>query len=182
MRPMLDDLELQLVQEIDTLERRALAEHKPPGMSGSLLQDMGRRPTRLALWGVAAGPGAQQFIDDLDDKFRAGLPLPFTADIVADAALEQVVIEDLTVQDLAGKPERFAYLLTLREHIEPVEPEAAAPLDDDILGDAQGLFDDLVGGLDIGPLFATGLEGFVDSLGGFLTRLREQRGAAAEDE
>jgi hypothetical protein len=178
---MLDDLELQLVQEIDTLERRALAEHKPPGMSGSLLQDMGRRPTRLALWGVAAGPEAQQFVDDLDDKFRSGLPLPFTADIVADAALEQVVIEDLKVQDLAGKPERFAYLLTLREHIEPVEPEAAVALDADILGDAQGLFDDLLSGLDLVPPFATGLERFVESIGGFLTRLREQRGATDED-
>ena len=38
MRPMLDDLELKLVQEIDTYELRTLAEHKPPGMSGSLLQ------------------------------------------------------------------------------------------------------------------------------------------------
>lgn len=39
-------------RQIATLERRALAEHKPPAMAGSLLQNLGRRPTRLALWGI----------------------------------------------------------------------------------------------------------------------------------
>src|SRR5262245_10461806 len=139
MRPMLDDLELPLVQEITTLERRVLAEHKPPEMSGSLLQNLGRRPTRLALWGVAAGTDARSFIEKLDGKFRAGDPLPFTADIVADAEIEKVVIEDLRIQDLAGKPERFAFVITLREHIEPVEPEDLSPLNTDILGEAQNL-------------------------------------------
>ena len=45
MRPMLDDLELPQVQQVVTYERRALAEHKQPGMAGSLFQNMGRRPT-----------------------------------------------------------------------------------------------------------------------------------------
>jgi len=59
MRPMLDDLPLPQVQEISTNEQRALAEHKPPSMAGSLLQNMGRRPTHLTLWGVASGPEAK---------------------------------------------------------------------------------------------------------------------------
>ena len=45
MQPMLDDLELSQVQQLDTDEQRALVEHKPPGMAGSLFQDMGRRST-----------------------------------------------------------------------------------------------------------------------------------------
>lgn len=172
---MLDDLELQLVQEITVLERRVLAEHKPPGMSGSLLQNLGRRPTRLALWGVAAGEGAQRFVTDLGEKFRGGQPLPFTADIVAEAELEKVVIEDLRVQDLAGKPERFAYVITLREFIEPAEPEDATLLDDGILADAQSLMGDLVNGLDLGLEFPTGLEPFVSTFGDLLSRLRQFR-------
>ena len=95
MRPMLDKFELPLVQEINTLERRVLAEHKPPGMAGSLLQNLGRRPFRVALWGVAAGPDARSMLEELDKKWRVGDPLPFTEDIVADAQLENVVIEDL---------------------------------------------------------------------------------------
>lgn len=173
MRPMLDDIELPQVQEITTHEQRVLAEHKPPGMAGSLLQNLGRRPTRLVLWGVAAGTEAQNLIDKLDDKFRAGEPLPFTADIVADAEIEQMIIDDLRVQDVAGKPERYAYILTLREYIEPVEPEDTSFLDTDILDDAQNLMDDLVAGLDIGLDFATGLERFVSPFSDILSRLQQ---------
>nr|MDZ7997426.1 hypothetical protein [Aulosira sp. DedVER01a] len=170
---MLDDIELPQVQEITTHEQRVLAEHKPPGMAGSLLQNLGRRPTRLVLWGVATGTEAQNLIDRLDDKFRAGQPLPFTADIVADAEIEQMVIDDLRVQDLAGKPERYAYVLTLREYIQPVEPEDTSFLDTDILDDAQNLMDDLVAGLDIGLDFATGLERFISPLSDLLVRFQE---------
>ncbi len=173
MRPMLDDLELPQVQEIAAYERRVLAEHKPPGMEGSLLQNMGRRPARLVLWGVATGPEVLDFVEELEGKFRAGDPLPFVADIVAEAKIEEMMIDDLQWQELAGKPERLAYVLTLREYIEPVEPEDTSFLDTDILEDAEGLMDDLIDGLDIGLDFATGLEQFVSPLGDLLTRLVE---------
>lgn len=175
MRPMLDDLELPHVQEIASYDRRVLAEHRPPGMDGSLLQNMGRRPARLVLWGVASGPDALEFVEGLDGKFRAGNPVPFIADIVAEAEIEQMVIEDLQWQELAGKPERFAFVLTLREYIEPVEPEDTSFLDTDILEDAEGLIDDLVEGLDIGLDFATGLEQFVSPLSDLLSRLQQFR-------
>ena len=168
---MLDDLALPQVQEITTLERRVLAEHKPPGMDGSLLQNMGRRPARLALWGVATGPDAHGFVEKLDGKYRAGKPIPFIADIVADAEIEQMVVDDLRVQELAGKPQRYAYTLTLREYIEPVEPEDTSGLDVDIAGEAQQLIDDMIPGLDLGLDFATGLERFVTPLTGILERL-----------
>jgi len=170
---MIDELELPQVQEITTLDRRDLSEHKPPGMDGSLLQNLGRRPTRLILGGVASGPEARQFIDDLHAKFQAGAPVSFTADIVADTAIEEMLIDDLRYRDLAGKPQRFAYALTLQEHIEPVEPEETGLLDGTILDDAQNLLDELVDGLDIGFDFSTGLERFLTPLEGLLGRLRQ---------
>lgn len=173
MRPMLDDLELPQVQEIATFDRRELAEHKPPGMSGSLLQNLGRRPTSLVVGGVATGPQAQIFIEQLNEKFRAGNPVPFVADILNETAIEEMLIDDLKIRDLAGKPLRFAYVLTLREHMEPVEPEASALVDADILDQADSLLDDLVDGLDLGFDFNTGLERFIQPLTGLLGRLRE---------
>jgi hypothetical protein len=173
MRPMIDDLELPQVQEITTLDRRYLAEQKPPGMGGSLLQNLGRRPTRLVLGGVATGREARGFIDDLYAKFEAGAPVAFTADIVAETDIEEMLIDDLQYRDIAGRPERFAYVVTLQEHIEPVEPEAASPLDADILDEAEDLLDDLVDGLDIGLDFATGLERFLEPLGNLLGRLQK---------
>ncbi len=159
---MLDDLELPQVQEIATLERRVLAEHKPPGMSGSLLQNMGRRPTRLTLWGVATGADTQDFLEKLDGKFRAAQPVPFIADIIADANIEKVLIEDLRVQDLAGKPQRIAYLLTLREFIEPVEPADVSAINTNILDDALNLINQLTTGFEI-----------VEQLSTFVSRLTE---------
>lgn len=172
MRPMLDTLELPQVQEIGVRERRALAEHRAPGMDGSYFQNLGRAPARMTLWGVVAGPDAVAFIEDLDGLFKSGEPVPFTADIVADAEIQEVLIGDLDIRELAGRPDRFAYLLTLDEHIEPVEPEDTSLLDDDILADADELMDDLVEGLDLGLDFATGLERFVSPLTDFLGRLQ----------
>ncbi|MDD1749652.1 MAG: hypothetical protein LUO89_07220 [Methanothrix sp.] len=149
MKPMLDDLQLPLVQEVATHDRRALAEHKPPGMEGSFLQNMGRRPERVVLWGISTGPEARDFVEKLEEKFKAGQPASFTADISADSGIEKVVIDDLKWQELAGKPERYAYALILREHTEPVEPEDASLLDSDILDDAADIMKGLTEGLDI---------------------------------
>lgn len=170
---MLDDLELPLVQEVTTLEKRVLAEHKPPGMAGSLLQNMGQRLTRLSLWGLATGDKAREFVEKLNKKFRAGEPLPFTADIVAESKLEKVLIEDLRVQELAGKPGRFAYVLILREFIKPIEPEDTSFIDTDVALDAQKLIADLVPGLDFGLDFLTGLERFVSPFADLLGKLQE---------
>ncbi len=176
MRPMLDDIELPQVQEIRTLERRALAEHKPPGMAGSRLQDLGRHPLRLLVGGIKSGPDAPAFVETLNDRFRNGEPVTFIADIVADAELETVVIDDLRFREIDGKPQRYAYVLTLREYREPVAPATETALDAGILEEARKLMDDLVNGLDIGLAFASGLERFVGPLSELLTRLRNARG------
>lgn len=173
MHPMLDDIELPQVQEITTYDRRMLAEHKPPGMDGSLLQNLGRRPVHLTLWGVKTGTDALEFVETLEQKYRAGEPVPFVTDIIADAEIEQMIIDDLQWQELAGKPDRYSYVLTLREFIEPVEPEDTSFLEEGILDDAGDLFDDLLGGLDIGLDFATGLEQFITPLGEMLGRLQQ---------
>jgi hypothetical protein len=172
MNPMLDDLALPQVQEIAVTERRTLAEHKPPGMDGSLLQNMGRRPTRLAMWGIASGPDAQGFIEKLNGKFHDGKSIPFTADIVADSKIDKVFIDNLRVQDLAGKPQRYAYVLTLREFIEPIAAQDTSLVDNSILDDAKNLMDGMLPGLTTGLDFVTGLERFVTSFGSLLTRLQ----------
>jgi hypothetical protein len=173
VRPMIDDLELPQVQEIETSDRRRLAEHRAPTQDGSILQDLGRRATRIHLYGVSSGPDSLDFVGKLDGKFRDGKPLPFVADIVADAAIDQVIIDDLRFEEIAGRPDRHAYRLTLREHQEPVAPAAAPGLDADIAADATGLIGEIADGLAALPGLVTGLERFPASLGDLLARLRE---------
>jgi hypothetical protein len=173
MRPMIDDLELPQVQEIETSDRRRLAEHRAPGQDGSLLQDLGRRSTRIVLYGVASGADSLDFVGKLDEKFRSGGPFPFADDIVADADIDKVIVDDLRFEELAGKPERFAYMLTLREHQEPVAPAVTPGLDADILDEAGRLVDQIADGLAALPGLATGLEPFAGTLGDFLARLQQ---------
>ena len=172
MQPILGDLELQQVQEVTTYEQRALPEHKPPGMSGSILQNLGRRPTRLVVHGVASGDGASDFADKLEDKFRAAQPLAFTADIIADAKIDQVLIDDLQLKDVAGHPNRFDYTLILREFIKPKEPADTSAVDTNIADEAKSLASGLVGALGAAGPFSTGLEPFVGTFSGLLTRLQ----------
>ncbi|MEM6796452.1 MAG: hypothetical protein AAF725_20945 [Acidobacteriota bacterium] len=179
---MIDELELPQVQEIGTYESRALAEMKPPHMEGSFFQDLGRRPFRIALWGVATGASAKEFIGALDEKFRAAEPVTFTADIAQSAEIERLVIRDLRLEELAGRPDRLAYGLTLEEYLEPAEPASAeppgpGPLDDEVLAEASELMGDLADGLQAAAGFSSGLERFVPQLTGLLGRLRDFRGA-----
>jgi hypothetical protein len=140
-------------------------------MAGSLLQNLGRRPTTVRVSGVATGAQALATLQKLDDKFRSGSPVPFVADILADADIQDVLIEDLRVLDLAGKPQRFSYTLTLREFIKPVDP-APTPPDADIAGDALGRVKDLVDQIPGLPDLTTGLEHFVPQFSSLLARLK----------
>ncbi len=177
MRPMLAGTELPQVQDLTTLDLRAVAEHKAPGKDGSMLQNLGRAPTGVKVRGVATDTRALELLDTLKSDLRTGQPVAFVADITADTTIEQVLIDDLQIRQLAGLPDRFAYSLTLREFIEPVEPASTDALDADILGDAGDLVGDLLDGLDIAVPFATGLENFVTPLSDLLARLAAFRDA-----
>jgi hypothetical protein len=144
MTPMLDDLQLPQVQEITTYDRRTLPEHKPPGMGGSVLQNLGRSPTGIVLWGVATGPAAADFAEKLEKKFTAGKPVRFVTDITTGARITQVVIENLSFEDEAGKPARFAYVLSLRENVKPAKPESSSAVDASVTDDAKQLVSQLV--------------------------------------
>lgn len=171
MRPMLAGTELPQVQEISTADLRALAEHKPPGKDGSLLQNLGRAPTTITVSGVATDPKALELVETLKKDLRTGSAVPFVADITTDCAIDNVLIDDLRVRQVAGTPDRYAYVVTVREYIDPVDPESTDALEELIQDDAAGLLDGLVDGLDLAVPFATGLEQFVQPLTDLLARL-----------
>ncbi|HEX7805752.1 MAG TPA: DNA circularization N-terminal domain-containing protein [Cellulomonas sp.] len=179
MRPTLAGTELPQVQELTTSDLRAVAEHKAPGKDGSMLQNLGRAPTAVTVRGVATDPASLDLVEQLKTDLRTGQPVAFVADITTDTTIEQVLIDDLQVRQLAGRPDRYAYVLTLREYVEPVEPESSAALDADIAADAGNLTGGLLDGLDIAVPFATGLDRFVTPLTDMLSRLQAFRQASS---
>jgi outer membrane protein OmpA-like peptidoglycan-associated protein len=127
VKPMLDDVELQHVQKVEAEDEQVLAQHGVPALEGDFLQDLGRRVTRFTLVGVMTGPEAGEKLKTLRLKFRKAEPVSFVADIATATTVGKVLIEEFGVRELAGKPARFEYELTLREFLPPPKPEQEKP-------------------------------------------------------
>jgi len=126
-KPMLDQVELQQVDKVEADENEVLAQHSVPALEGDFLQDLGRRATRVTLTGTLTGPAAGDGLKSLREKFRAAQPVPFVEDIATATKVGKVLIEEMDVRELAGKPARFEYALTLLEYSPPPKPEPEPP-------------------------------------------------------
>lgn len=126
-QPMLDQVELQQVDEVETEEREVLEQHSVPALEGDFLQDLGRRASRVTLTGTLTGPAAGDGLKSLRETFRAAEPVPFVEDIATATKVDKVLIEEMDVRELAGKPESFEYALTLLEFSPPPAPEPEPP-------------------------------------------------------
>lgn len=121
-RPVLDDLELELVQKIDSEQDEELVRSAVPGLDGDFLASVGRRATRFTLTGVVIGEEAGDSLKKLREKFASADPVSFVSDIATATQVDKVVIEEMGVRELAGRPERFEYSFTLREFKAPEPP------------------------------------------------------------
>jgi outer membrane protein OmpA-like peptidoglycan-associated protein/peptidoglycan hydrolase-like protein with peptidoglycan-binding domain len=126
-KPMLDDIELQQVQKIESEDESAVQQHSIPALEGDFLQDLGRRSTCVGLTGVLTGPDAAKGLRNLREKFQKAEPISFVADIATATVVGKVMIEQMEVEELAGKPERFAYALSVLEFVPPPKPETEPP-------------------------------------------------------
>jgi len=127
VRPMLGDIELRLVQKLRTEEDRVWVEHAVPALEGSLVQHLGRGPVRVRVEGVMADTRSLEDLEGLRQLYQAAAPVVFAADIMTATLVKQVVISDLVVRELAGRPQRYHYALTLVEFIPPPEPVTPGP-------------------------------------------------------
>jgi hypothetical protein len=142
---MLDDLTLTVVQEVRIFEDRALVALTVPGREGVAHQDFGRRPAHIKVVGFMLGDNSLADLEALRKKFQERQPLPFTADIAVATQIQQVVIDDLRLSEVAGRPQQFLYVLFLLEFLPP--PPPPTPLEAPDL-DAGDLFDEITDLLD----------------------------------
>jgi len=151
---MIDDWELPCIERVELLESRRLARVGVPGLDGDLHQDLGRESLAVAITGSLAGDDRRSgFLEALQGKFRAGDPVPFVADIVESAELENVVIAGFEVVETDEWAGAVRYRVVLRQYVEPPEPPAPFPdLGLDALGDLADLAGSLLDGLDLAGL------------------------------
>ncbi|MCA9696847.1 MAG: DNA circularization N-terminal domain-containing protein, partial [Myxococcales bacterium] len=172
MSVRLGDIELTRLQGVEVDEGRNLVEHRVPGGSGSVFQDLGRGALRLTMTGLLLGEGALQEIETLRAAQAESEPLQFSGDIAAGSELTDVIIEDFRVEQVPGYTFRYEFVLRVREWTEPPAPAGAAlaNVDAEIAGDAAGWNDSalaLGGALD-NP---GGLAGLLSGDGSLLSRI-----------
>jgi len=160
VKPVLGGWEIPHIASIGTVEQRSFAELPVPGKSTSLFQDLSTTPTRIVIGGSLYGDeDRDSFLQEVRDKFRAGEPVTFVADIVTATEIQYVVIETLRFEQNASSPDEIEYLIALRESPPPPPPPAPS-LDDGLLDQAGSFLDSVTGAL--GALDALGLPDFGD--------------------
>lgn len=123
IRPMIGSWEVRGIESIATQEARRLAVLPVPGLSGDLHQDLGRGALAVEITGSLFGDEARdEFLKELREKFLAGDPIDFVADIVGESELEQVLVESFQLEENAAIADTFHYRIVLREYTEPPAP------------------------------------------------------------
>ncbi|MDQ2948835.1 MAG: hypothetical protein M3Y27_23315 [Acidobacteriota bacterium] len=169
VRPMIGSWEVPRIERIASRETRRLTVLPVPGLSGDLHQDLGRGALAVQISGSLYGDESRDdFLKELREKFLAGDPVDFVADIVKESELERVLIEELDLQE-AAETDSFRYRIVLREYTEPPEPpqptspDFGAGLDTDISLDAD---------LGLNLLDLPGIAADVPKIGDILTPLK----------
>lgn len=125
VRPLIGGWSPPSIERIASFESRRLAVLPVPGLSGDLHQDMGRGALAIEIVGsLATDDTRDQFLKDVREKFLAGDPVDFVADIAKESELERVLIEQLRFEEVANDADMFRYRIVLREYTEPPEPPA----------------------------------------------------------
>jgi hypothetical protein len=158
VKPMLGDWEIPRIESIASFENRFFVELPIPGMTGSLFHDMNSHPAELAVSGSLYGDEPrEELLSTIREKFNAGEPLTFVADIVTATNIQYVIIKALDFSESSAKADQIDYSIILVES--PPPPPS---------GSLGGL--DIPGGLDVpglGDLDAIDTD-LLDQAGDFL--------------
>src|ERR1041385_5193961 len=116
VRPLIDGWEPKNIERVASWENRRRAVLPSPGLSGDLQQDLGRAALVVQIEGsLSTDELRDTFLKDLREKFLAGEPVDFVADIVKESELERVLIEELRFEEVANDADMFRYRIVLRE-------------------------------------------------------------------
>jgi len=151
---MLDDWELPSIERVELIESRRLARLGVPGLTGDLHQDLGAESLTVAITGSLQGDDRRSaLLETLQEKFRAGDPLPFVADIVESSELEEVIIVGFEIVETDDWSDAVRYRVVLRQYVEPPPPPSPVPeLPFDELAGLADLAGSLLDGLDLAGL------------------------------
>jgi len=160
--PMIDDVELSVVQHIRQQTEQGFLRQEIAGLEGTLHSRLGRRSHRVAVCGLLAPETAEEDLKKLQEKATAGAEVSFTADISTALSVDKMVIESFVAEQSVGPAGQYSFTIVLAE-----SPELPPPAQVSSFG---GLGD-----------FGVGDLGFdAGALGGVLDDISAQAGQLAE--
>lgn len=190
VQPMLGDWVVPRIHTLETLEVRTFTELPRAGANGSLFHDLAGEPIRVLIAGSLHGDEARETaLTDVRERFRAGEPLTFVADIVTATDVQYVLIEELRVAERATSADETDYRMVLVESPPPPPPpDPLGGIDTGLLDAAAGLVDDVTGALDAIDALSvpdladptTGLRDVLDGTARALGALDDATGPLAE--
>jgi len=124
-KPILDNFEIKGIQDISAQEKRALTEHRVPGMEGSLFHDMGAQPALITIRGSLNYNESRQDVINLEElrrKFHDAKAVPFVADITTATKVKEVLIKYIEIKESEKLPDYFDYFIELKEHAPEFKP------------------------------------------------------------
>lgn len=148
--PMLGDWEVPRIARLNTRQARKLAAFPLPGRDGDAYQDLGAGAAVIEIAGsVYSAENRTAFLEAAQEKFAAGEPTTFVADITAATDIQYVLIDSLVVEERGTRPDETAYHLRLRQSPPPPPPpDPFGGIDTGLLDAAAGLVDDVTSALD----------------------------------
>ncbi len=196
VKPVLGEWEIPRIESIKTFEQRSFVELEVPGRVGSLFQDLNTNPTCIAITASLFGDEARsEFLENVREKYQAGEPLTFIADIVTATEIQYVIIQSLHFQEHGTQPGQLSCFLVLKESPPPPPPpNLLGGINAGLLDDANSLLDSVTGALDVidslgsmpdftdptKPLTGTlnGVESVLEGVGGVTNALDELFGGS----
>jgi len=121
--PLLGDLSLEQVQELEHFVEGGFASTPIAGLDGDLQQRSGRPSQRIRIVGLLLGEGAMDALGKLQSAALAGQELTFSSDITTALDLQRVIIASLRAGTVAGFPQQLRYEVLLVES-PPLPPPA----------------------------------------------------------
>lgn len=148
--PMLEDWAVPRIARLNTTQVRKLSAFSVPGRDGRVYQDLGADAATIEIAGsVFTDEERTTFLQTAREKFAAGAPVTFVADIAEATDIQYVLIEALVVEERGTRPGELAYHMRLRESPPPPPPpDPLGGIDAGLLDAAAGLVDDVTGALD----------------------------------
>lgn len=118
--------EIRTVRTLRVLRKRRSILYDVAGSDHNILTDQGRRATHIIIEGDFVGKDAKDSIMSLRSKFKSGNALNFSTDIASLNQIRQVIINEISVENVTYLPMCFSYCIHIVEYLTPQQSQASS--------------------------------------------------------